>query len=238
MMRKKNRPERPSPQTEEAAGQGDPTGTLRVIGGTLRGRPIAYSGEVRTRPMKQRVRESAFNLIGGDVRGKAVLDLFAGTGALCWEALSRGAHAALMLERHFPTARLIHQNAVALQMVDRIEVVPGDAFVWGKRLARGEVTFSPDRPWLVFCSPPYDLYVTHELELLTLVQQVMDSAPANSLFVVEADERFEMSKLPPCEWEIRAYLPAVLAIGRNQPEMPNAGGPATDTISSPGAEPS
>ena len=68
------------------------TGTLRVIGGVLRGRLIAYSGEMCTRPMKQRVREATFNLLGPRVVGTQVIDLFAGTGALAWEALSRGAH--------------------------------------------------------------------------------------------------------------------------------------------------
>lgn len=215
MTRKKRRPDHPNAQPATADGPAEANGTLRVIGGTLRGRPIAYSGDVRTRPMKQRVREAAFNLVGGDVRGKAVVDLFAGTGALCWEALSRGAHEALLLERHFPTARMIRENATALQLADRIQVVPGDAFVWGKRLARGEIVFAPSRPWLVFCSPPYDLYVTHESEMLALIQQVMNAAPAESVFVVEADERFDMAKLTPqCEWLVRAYLPAVLAIGR------------------------
>jgi 16S rRNA (guanine(966)-N(2))-methyltransferase RsmD len=166
--------------------------------------------------MKQRVRESAFNLVGGDVRGKAVLDLFAGTGALTWEALSRGAHEALLLERHFPTARLIRDNATALQLTDRIQVVPGDAFVWGKRLARGEVVFAPDRPWLIFCSPPYELYVTHESEMLALLEHVMNAAPDASVMVVETDERFDLAGLSQhCEWEVRVYLPAVLAIGRN-----------------------
>lgn len=215
MTRKKHRPDRPTSQPAALDGTGEANGTLRVIGGTLRGRPIAYSGDVRTRPMKQRVREAAFNLVGGDVRGKAVVDLFAGTGALSWEALSRGALEALLLERHFPTARMIRENATALQLADRIQVVPGDAFIWGKRLARGEVTFAPSRPWLVFCSPPYELYVTHESEMLTLIHQVMNAAPADSVFVVEADERFEMAKLTSqCDWLVRAYPPAVLAIGR------------------------
>lgn len=215
MTRKKHRPDRQTTQTAAEDGPADATGTLRVIGGTLRGRPIAYSGDIRTRPMKQRVREAAFNLVGVAVRGKVVVDLFAGTGALSWEALSRGAHEALLLERHFPTARLIRDNAIALQLVDRIQVVPGDAFVWGKRLARGEATLAADRPWLVFCSPPYDLYVTREEDLLTLIEQVANAAPADSVLVVEADERFEMAKLTPqYEWEVRAYLPAVLAIGR------------------------
>jgi 16S rRNA (guanine966-N2)-methyltransferase len=215
MPRKNKRLEHAATPRNEGGDRVDPSGTLRVIGGTLRGRPIAYSGDFRTRPMKQRVREAAFNLIGDGVRGKAVIDLFAGTGALSWEALSRGAQAALMIERHFPTARLIRENAAALQMVDRIRIVPGDAFIWGKKLARGEEAGPADHPWLVFCSPPYELYVTHKAELLTLMHQVMDVAPEASVFVVEADERFDMSHLPPtCAWDVRPYPPAFLAIGR------------------------
>ena len=65
--------------------------TLRIIGGRLRGSVIEYHGDPRTRPMKDRVREAAFNLIGPQVVGTFAIDLFAGTGALAFEALSRGA---------------------------------------------------------------------------------------------------------------------------------------------------
>ena len=64
---------------------------LRIIGGTFRGRKLEYAGDMRVRPMKDRVRESVFNLVGTDVKGKFVLDLFGGTGAVCLEAISRGA---------------------------------------------------------------------------------------------------------------------------------------------------
>ncbi len=102
---------RPKPQAVRTPRSQEPSGTLRVIGGTLRGQPIRYLGDPRTRPMKQRVREAAFNLLGSLVEGAHVLDLFAGTGALTWEAISRGARSATLLERHFPSARLVQQNA-------------------------------------------------------------------------------------------------------------------------------
>ena len=66
-------------------------GKLRIIGGKFRGRQIEYSGDPVTRPMKDITREACFNLVGAYVDGKAAFDLFAGTGAIGLEALSRGA---------------------------------------------------------------------------------------------------------------------------------------------------
>ncbi len=67
--------------------------TLRIVGGQLRRRRIQYSGDPRVRPMKDRTREALFNLIGPIASDVYAVDLFAGTGALALEALSRGASA-------------------------------------------------------------------------------------------------------------------------------------------------
>src|SRR5688500_4898978 len=151
-MTAKRRPRSPS-----SASRPDPTpagsADLRIIGGRLRGRKIIYAGDPRTRPMKDRVREAVFNLVGPSVAGKLAVDLFAGTGALGLEAISRGAARAAFIERHFPTAALIRRNAEQLGVSEQCEVVPGDTFVWGRRPAQWG-----DQPWLVFCSPPFDLY--------------------------------------------------------------------------------
>ena len=209
MARKRAPSRKPTPPRSET-----PAGTLRVLGGVLRGRPIQYLGESRTRPMKQRVREAAFNLIGPRVRGAHVVDLFAGTGALAWEALSRGACSATLLERHFPTARLIRKNAAAFGLAERIELIPGDTFVWAKRLGSAPEASPTELPWLVFCSPPYDLYVTQREPMMQLIARIIDVAPAGSLLVVEADERFDVTDLPTqYTWDVRRYPPAVLAIG-------------------------
>ncbi len=197
------------------------SGTLRIIGGRLGGRPIPYLGDLRTRPMKQRVREAAFNLLGSRVVGMHVIDLFAGTGALAWEALSRGAVSATLIERHFPTARLLRETAVALDVHDQIAIVAGDTFVWARTLVPESLVPEklPDgqgRAWLVFCSPPYELYVTHLSQLGRLVQTMIDAAPPHSLIVVESDHRFDTGSLPQqYTWDVRDYAPAVLAVGES-----------------------
>ena len=195
------------------------TGTLRVIGGRLRGSPIQYLGDPLTRPMKQRVREAAFNLLGKRVAGTHVVDLFAGTGALAWEALSRGALSATLLERHFPSARMIHKNAAALGLADQIQVVAGDTFFWSRKLDPQLVAPVADRPWLVFCSPPYELYVSQVDAMLKLIQQMIDVAPPQSLIVVESDRQFDTDTLPASvTWDRREYHPAILALAQTRGE--------------------
>ena len=103
---------------------------LRIIGGAMRGRKFAYSGDLRTRPMMDTTREALFNLIGGWTKDKIAIDLFAGTGAVGFEAISRGAKRAMLIERHIPTAELIRKNAQALEIESRIEVAQSDAFFW------------------------------------------------------------------------------------------------------------
>ena len=87
---------------------------LRIIGGRLGGRQIQYSGDQRTRPMKNRVREAMFNLVGPWVKGTYTIDLFAGTGAVGLESVSRGSVGATLVEKHFPTARIIQDNVRSL----------------------------------------------------------------------------------------------------------------------------
>ncbi len=182
---------------------------LRIIGGSMRGRKIDYSGDLRTRPMKDRVRQAVFDLLG-PVTGHHAIDLFAGTGALGLEALSRGATRATFIERHLPTAKLIERNIAALPIGDAAEVVFGDAFTWS-------AAFQPEvaRLVTVFCSPPFDFYVDRRENMLSLMQRWVEVAPSGSQIVVEADERFDMAALPNAdEWDVRQYLPAVVAVRR------------------------
>jgi 16S rRNA (guanine(966)-N(2))-methyltransferase RsmD len=183
---------------------------LRIIGGHHRGRVLAYSGDPRTRPMKDRVREAVFNLIGAEVKGKLAVDLFAGTGALGLEEISRGARGAVFLERHFPTAAVIRQNVATLDAAQIAEVLAADTFIWARRqLPAGEI------PWLVFCSPPYAFYADRRDDMLSLVTRLLEASPPGSVLVVEADESFDMQLLPQADqWDVRAYPPAVVAIYR------------------------
>jgi 16S rRNA (guanine966-N2)-methyltransferase len=163
--------------------------------------------------MKQRVREAAFNLVGKRVVGTHVIDLFAGTGALTWEAISRGARSATLIERHFPSARVLRENASALGVLQQVEVVTSDTFFWARKLAPQQLSPEPGQPWLVFCSPPYELFISQTDPLMELIAQLIDLAPPGSCFVVEADQRFDASRLPgPGPWDVRTYPPAVLAL--------------------------
>jgi 16S rRNA (guanine966-N2)-methyltransferase len=197
------RPPRHSPQT--VAG-------LRIVGGQYRGRRLIYSGDARTRPMKDRLREAVFNLIGPAIKGKHALDLFAGTGALGLEALSRGADRATLIEQHHPTADVIRQNVTLLAAEQRAEVVVGNVFIWFRR--------GPslgDKPWAVFCSPPYDFYINRTDEMMELLLGLIGAAPSESVFIVKADERFDFTTLPdPQAWDVRPYPPAVVGIFRKE----------------------
>jgi 16S rRNA (guanine966-N2)-methyltransferase len=104
---------------------------LRIVAGTHRGHPIKAPRGGATRPTADQVRESIFNLVG-PLEPAPVLDLFAGSGALGLEALSRGATQATLVDRSPRAAATIHANLLALGMEDRARVVVAD---WRRALA-------------------------------------------------------------------------------------------------------
>jgi 16S rRNA (guanine(966)-N(2))-methyltransferase RsmD len=185
----------------------DTGATLRIIGGRFRGRHIFYDGNVRTRPMKNRVREAVFSLLGPEaVTGALAIDLFAGTGALALEALSRGAAEALALECNLTTVESLKQNARILGVEQLVKVYPGDTFFWASRLELVE-----SRKWLVFCSPPYRLYQEQRQDLLDMIRKLWERAPHRSTFMLESDSAFDFTDLPGQNpWKRRSYPPAEL----------------------------
>jgi 16S rRNA (guanine966-N2)-methyltransferase len=118
---------------------------VRVVAGEFKGRPLRAPRGMRTRPTADRVREALFSTLG-DVSGARVLDLYAGTGALGIEALSRGAASAVFVERDPRAAATIAANLRSLGLDERVRRVDALRFI-----ARAQGTFD-----LVFCDPPYD----------------------------------------------------------------------------------
>jgi 16S rRNA (guanine966-N2)-methyltransferase len=203
------KPQAKPPIRSESAAKRE-SSELRIIGGSMRGRKLLYSGHQRTRPMKDRVREAVFNLLGPGVVDKHAIDLFAGSGALGFEALSRGAARATFIEQHFPTADLIRQNAARLDVADRCEVLPANAFIWARKH-----TATDEMPWVVFCSPPFAFYIDRQAEILALIAGLLDRSPPESTLVIESDKGFDMGLLiEPESWDIREYPPAVVALYR------------------------
>lgn len=186
----------------------------RIIGGDLRRRRLAHAPDGRTRPMKDRVRETLFDLIGTDVRGALALDLFAGTGALGFEALSRGAARAVFAERHFPTAGVLRRSATDLGIADRCDIRPGDVLLWPRRMP----DLPRDVPWIAFVSPPWAFFAAghaRRLDLLALIDALRTAAPPGSVLAVEADTAFDPAALPAGSWESRPIPPAVLHLWRH-----------------------
>ena len=122
---------------------------MRIITGSARGcRLKTPKGAEVTRPTADRVKESLFNILGQMVAGRKVLDIFAGTGNLGLEALSRGAESAVFVDK--ATAKLIAENLQLTRLQEKGIVRSGDVFAELSRQAAGKAEIS-----LIFCDPPY-----------------------------------------------------------------------------------
>ncbi len=106
---------------------------IRVIAGTAKGRKLKMVPGDSTRPIMDRAKEALFNILGASVRGSSWLDLFAGTGSVGIEALSRGAERALFIDNNRLAIRTIHENLEHTRLLDRAEVLRTDAFSYLKR---------------------------------------------------------------------------------------------------------
>lgn len=120
---------------------------MRVITGTARGRKIREPDGYNIRPTSDMVKESMFNIIQFDIEGRRVLDLFAGTGQLGIEALSRGARSCVFVDESSPSARLIKENLRSTGLEKDARVFQGEAISF---LKKGE------RYDLIIVDPPYE----------------------------------------------------------------------------------
>ncbi|HET6682346.1 MAG TPA: 16S rRNA (guanine(966)-N(2))-methyltransferase RsmD [Gaiella sp.] len=154
---------------------------MRIIAGSHRGRRIAAPKGAHTRPTGDRVREAVFDLVG-PVDGASVLDLYAGSGALGLEALSRGAARCVFAETDPAACRVIRRNLEQLGLVGG-RVVQRDAIA----LLRGEASAGV-RHELVLADPPYERWADVEPDLAAHVPAVV--APSG-LVVVETSARSE-----------------------------------------------
>lgn len=119
---------------------------MRVITGSARGRRLKELEGLETRPTTGKVKEALFSVIQFDIEGRRVLDLFAGTGQLGIEALSRGAECAVFVEQRRDALQVIRENLEACGMTDKARVVNGDAMSYLK---------SGEKFDLIFLDPPY-----------------------------------------------------------------------------------
>lgn len=131
---------------------GSGSGELRIIGGTWRSRRLRFTTRPGLRPTPDRVRETLFNWLGQDLEGLECLDLFAGSGALGFEAASRGARQVVMVERDGVAAKALQANRETLA-ANAVEVVRADALEFLRhQYSRFDVVFL-DPPFADDCWP-------------------------------------------------------------------------------------
>lgn len=181
---------------------------MRIIAGERRGHKIDGPKGMTTRPTSDLVRESVFNILRDSVEGRVVVDLFAGSGALGLEALSRGAVRAIFVERNRENVALIYRNLATLRYEDRVRVLATDSYRWAR-------SFTPidDEPMVVLIDPPYRDYEKQPKRVRQMLDDLVSKLPAGSLIVLEAGRTVNEDLLPGLEaWDVRRYGGTQLAI--------------------------
>ena len=157
---------------------------MRVITGTARGRRLKELPGRETRPTTDKVKESIFNIIQFDIEGRNTLDLFAGTGQLGIEALSRGATRCAFVDARREAAALVRENLAHCGLADRARVVQGDALAF--------LTGCREKFGLVFLDPPYASGLLEQsLELLAEI----DIVAGNGIIVCESGAEASLPEL-------------------------------------------
>ncbi len=157
--------------------------TLRVIGGEFRNRSLAAPKGTTTRPTLAIMRKAVFDICQGAIEEASFLDLFAGSGAMGIEALSRGAAHATFIESNRLAIACIQANLKNLKIEDRADLLLSDVFVSLKKLAKQGKAFD-----VIYIDPPYALSTKSALliELLSFLNTHKLLAPLATLFIEEA----------------------------------------------------
>ena len=161
-------------------------GSVRIIGGELRSRKISFPDAAGLRPSADRVRETLFNWLQMAIPAARVLDLFAGSGALGFEAASRGASSVVMVEKAKPAANALRDNRDALATT-AVQIIEADALIWLRRDA-GKQRFD-----LVFLDPPFD--ANQHYEAAYTLSESGCLAPG-ALVYIESAEPLDEAMLP------------------------------------------
>lgn len=154
---------------------------MRVISGTAKGRPLKAVPGMNTRPTTDKVKEAIFSIIGPYFDGGIVLDLFAGTGGLAIEALSRGMDRAILIDEDRKAIETIRDNVERVGFQSRVEIYRNDAMRALSAMARRGLRFD-----LVFLDPPYKM---KNMDETMLMMQEAGMLNEDAIVVVEHDAK-------------------------------------------------
>lgn len=179
---------------DRAQGKKSKPGSVRIIGGKWRRRRIAIATGIEIRPTADRVRETLFNWLDPALAGSRCLDLYAGTGVLGFEALSRGAASAVLVERDARAATALERQSNELGA--EAEIVCADAATYLNRC-------EPGRFDIVFVDPPYRTAATSVLESL------LEKLEPGARIYLEREHGASWPELPRLKWIKRSAAGSV-----------------------------
>jgi 16S rRNA (guanine966-N2)-methyltransferase len=168
---------------------------MRIISGTLKGRKLFAPTGMSLRPTSDRVKESLFNILGNEVKGKIVLDLFAGTGNIGLEALSRGAKRVVFVEKDEDAFRCLRRNLTLCGMENRSDILRKDVFDAIDRLGGKKELFD-----LLFMDPPYERGLIQKTLRYVIQNKVYHDG---SLLILEHNRRESLTDLPAAFKQVR-----------------------------------
>ncbi len=177
---------------------------IRIVAGNLRGRKVACTVTPELRPTPQMVREAYFSILGNAVPDRIFIDIFAGTGVLGIEALSRGASSALFVERDPQFAKGIESHLRQFDLTRRTKLYRTDCYRW---IA---AWMPPKTPVNVFLSPPFADLTSKTDDLIGAIRTLQEKVPEDSVIVLQSERGSPIDDAEQVrDWEMRRY-------GRNE----------------------
>ena len=180
---------------------------LRIIAGALRGRRLTVLLDPDLRPLADRAREALFSILGDAVPERPFFDVFAGSGSVGMEALSRGASSVVFVERDQKSVAAIVQHLQKFGVAGKGRALQSDAYRWADKGAL------PAEPANVFVGPPYQEFTNHFDALYWLTEVLQKRLAPGSSLIVQSDSQFPADQFPLAEqWDVRQYGRTQLAI--------------------------
>jgi 16S rRNA (guanine966-N2)-methyltransferase len=180
---------------------------IRIVAGSLRGRKLTCTVNANLRPTPQRVREALFSILGNAVPDRSFIDIFAGTGVVGLEAISRGASSVIFIERDFRLIADLERHIDEFGVGEQARIARTDVYRWIERWQ------APHEPVTLFLSPPFRDFEHRLDELLNVIGQLQERVAPASVLVLQAEGNAPLDELPArLEWDERRYGRNVLLI--------------------------
>ena len=196
--------------------------SVRIVAGELRGRKMDCVVSAELRPTPQMVREAFFSILGNAIPERGFFDLFAGTGAFGFEALSRQAAHCTFLERDPQQVAHLQRYRDEFQVHAKAQIVRTDVYRWVERWQ------PPSEPINVYISPPFaDLRERFDA-VRHLIEHLQEKIPAGSVLTLQAEAGFPEDALPGFNWDCRRYGRNLLMIWV-KPEPMSTGSPVAES---------